>query len=248
MTPTTKIEFSERALKILKQEVEAIAAFHKRVRPQASSAAGALAAACALLNQRGRYCSVTAEHFDRLDFEGIQIIDALDEHLTKAIRALLKAFIEEHRRTPELKALRFLAEKLVVQLQELPPYPVAYMVLGSLHAALKAFQKLIDDGTSFDIEAIEHAFAHFLLGVVDKYVQTRERPGERHHSDIYREYVVVRRLKCGCGEEKYDVTMQALCHGAKGEPFDRLDLQCKACGARRSVTFDLPFFKDLEKM
>jgi hypothetical protein len=53
------------------------------------------------------------------------------------------------------------------------------------------------------------------------------------------------RLKCGCGSEKYDVKLQALCQTGAGEPFDRLDLQCKECGSQRSITFDLPHFRDM---
>ena len=53
------------------------------------------------------------------------------------------------------------------------------------------------------------------------------------------------RLKCACGYEKFDVKLQALCQSPAGDPYDRLDLQCKQCGTQRSITFDLPHFKDM---
>lgn len=243
-----RLELPQQARKIIEQESRAIADLLQECRKRAQAPADAIDALCTLLNLRGRYSSITAEHFDRQDYEGVQIIDALDEALAMTARALLKGFVDRHKRTPDLKALRLVAEKLSAALKELPPYPVAYMVLGAMHAAMNVFQKLVDAGTGHELPALEHSLVHYLLGLVDKYVQTRERPLERHHSDIQREYVVVRRMKCPCGQEQYDVTMQALCHTPEGTPFDRLDLQCKACGARRSITFDLPFFKDLEKM
>jgi hypothetical protein len=70
----------------------------------------------------------------------------------------------------------------------------------------------------------------------------------RHFSDVAREYSVVMRLKCACGAEKYEVKLQALCQTPAGEPFDRLDLQCKDCGKPRSITFDLPHFKDMYQL
>jgi hypothetical protein len=84
-----------------------------------------------------------------------------------------------------------------------------------------------------------------LLSILDKYVTTREKPVTRHFSDVAREYSVVMRLKCACGAEKFDVKLQALCQSSAGEPYDRLDLECKQCGTRRSITFDLPHFKDM---
>lgn len=248
MAAAQKLELSDQARKIIEGEVAALDAALEEAQKRFLTPTDALEAMCVLVNQRGRYSHVTAEHFDRQDFEGIQIIDALDERLAKAVRALLKSFVDRHKRTPDLRALQHVSEHLKTALHELPPYPVGYMVLGTLQAATVAFQKLVGAGASFELSAMEHSLVHFLLGLADRYVQTRERPLERHHSDIQREYIVVRRMKCPCGEEKYQVTMQALCHTERGEPFDRLDLQCKACGARRSVTFDLPFFKDLERM
>jgi len=248
MVQAQKLDLSDQARKIITAQNAGIEGALDEARKRSASPTDALEAMCVLVNQRGRYSSVTAEHFDRQDYEGIQIIDALDESLAKAVRALLKDFVDRHRRTPDLRALKFVAERLKAELHELPPWPVAYMVLGTLQAATVAFQRLVESGPGFDLPALEHSLVHFLLGLADRYVQTRERPLERHHSDIQREYIVVRRMKCPCGEEKYQVTMQALCHTEKSEPFDRLDLQCKGCGARRSITFDLPFFKDLERM
>ncbi len=242
------MEPSEQAGKIVDREGKAIAELLARSRQRTKTPSETLAALCQILNQRGRYSSITGEHFDRQEYDGVQVIDALDESLTKAVRALLKGFVDGHKRTPDLKALRFVAEKVGAGTQELPPYPVAYMVIGTITTALNAFQKLVEAGTTFELPALEHSLVHYLLGLADKYVQTRERPLERHHSDIQREYIVVRRLKCPCGEEKYDVAMQSLCHTKDGKPFDRLDIECKACGSKRSITFDLPYFKDLEKM
>lgn len=245
---TGRIPLSDAARRILDQEERHLTEVLGRERRRAVSAAETLESVCSLMNVRGRYSGVTAEHFDRQDYEGIRIIDALDERLARSIRDVLKGFVDGYKRTPDLKALQLVAEKLSTAIRDLPPYPVAYMILGAVHAAIASFSKIVEGGAKHDPATLEHSLVHTLLGIVDKYVQTRERPLQRHHSDIQREYVVVRRMKCGCGEEKYEVTLQALCHDADGMPYDRLELQCRACGARRTITFDLPYFKDLEKM
>lgn len=242
------LELPELARKIIQQETQKLCAQAEEVRKKTATAAETIEAVCEVLNQRGRYSSITAEHFDRQNYEGILIIDALDEQLARAVRQVLKTFVDRHKKTPDLTILRFVTEKVTGPMKGLPPYPVAYMILGVFHAAITEFGKLASSGAKHPIAAMEHALVHVLLGIVDKYVQTRERPLERHHSDIQREYEVVRRMKCGCGEEKFEVTLQALCHGPAGQPFDRLDLQCKACGARRSISFELPFFRDLERV
>jgi hypothetical protein len=84
--------------------------------------------------------------------------------------------------------------------------------------------------------------------MLDRYVETREKPVTRHFSDVAREHNVVLRLKCGCGQEKYQVRLQALCHAPDGAPYDRLDLQCAHCGSLRVLTFDLPHFRDMVRM
>jgi hypothetical protein len=114
-----------------------------------------------------------------------------------------------------------------------------------LFSSIQAFDAVAAEGHGFDVPTLEIAMVHHLLGILDRYVTTREKPVTRHFSDVAREYSVVMRLKCQCGAEKFDVKLQALCQSSAGEPYDRLDLQCKDCGSKRSITFDLPHFKDM---
>ena len=198
-----------------------------------------------MLNLRARYVGATGEHFSVQDYDGLQVVDALDERLLRSLKALLTAYVERARRKPEAGAIDLLATKLLPGSKELPQYPVGYVVHYLLFSAIQAFDPLAEQGHGFEGPALEIAMVHHLHGILDRYVTTREKPVTRHFSDLAREYSVVMRLKCSCGAEKFDVKLQALCQSSAGEPYDRLDLQCKTCGSKRSITFDLPHFKDM---
>ena len=233
------------AEKILEREGKHIDARVEERRERLSSPAEAIAAAEEIFNLRSRYFGATGEHFGLLELEGIRLIDALDERLLRGIRDLLKAFVEAHpRRIPDLKLLGMLADKMAAGSRPMPQYPIAFMVLFTIRSHFERFQEIVTAKPD-EVPELEHALVHHLLGVADRYVQTRERPVMRHFSDVAREYSVVSRLKCPCGEEKYEVKTQSLCQRSDGSPYDRLDLQCRACGARRSIAFDLPHFKDM---
>lgn len=233
------------AEKILEREGSHIDARVAERKERVSSPAEAIAAAEEIFNLRQRYFGATGEHFGLLELEGIRLIDALDERLLRGIREVLKAFVEAHpRRIPDLKLLGMLADKLAAGSRPMPQYPIAFMVLFAIRNHFERFQE-IASARPDELPELEHALVHHLLGVADRYVQSRERPVMRHFSDVAREYSVVSRLKCPCGEEKYEVKTQSLCQRADGSPYDKLDLQCRACGARRSIAFDLPHFKDM---
>jgi hypothetical protein len=233
------------AEKILEREGSHIDARVAERRERVSSPAEAIAAAEEIFNLRQRYFGATGEHFGLLELDGIRLIDALDERLLRGIREVLKAFVEARpRRIPDLKLLGMLADKLAAGSRPMPQYPIAFMVLYAIRTQFERFQE-IASARPDDLPELEHALVHHLLGVADRYVQSRERPVMRHFSDVAREYSVVSRLKCPCGEEKYEVKTQSLCQRSDGSPYDKLDLQCRACGARRSIAFDLPHFKDM---
>lgn len=235
----------DQAVKILEREGSHIDACVAERRERLATPADAIHATEDIFNLRRRYFGATGEHFGLLDLDGIRLIDALDERLLRAIRDVLKAYVEAHpRRLPDLKTLGMLSEKLSSGSRPMPQYPIGFMVLYTIRSQFDRFQEIASDRPD-DLPELEHALVHHLLGVADRYVQTRERPVMRHFSDVAREYSVVSRLKCACGEEKYEVKTQSLCQRADGSPYDRLDLQCRACAARRSIAFDLPHFKDM---
>jgi len=242
---TDKMELSAQAKKLIDQHSRAIESQADEIAKKLTSAATVIAAACSLLNLRARYVGGAGEHFSVQEYEGIQVVDTLDERLLRAIRAMLSAYAERARKKPDSKALDLLAEKLTPGAKEMPQYPVGYMVHFMLFSTIQAFEPLAEQGHGFEASALEIAMVHHLLSILDKYVTTREKPVTRHFSDVAREYSVVMRLKCACGAEKFDVKLQALCQSSAGEPYDRLDLECKQCGTRRSITFDLPHFKDM---
>jgi len=239
------MELSAQAKKLIDQHSRALETQADEIAKKLTSASTVIAAACSLLNLRARYVGAAGEHFSVQEYEGIQVVDNLDERLLRGIKAMLGAYAERARKKPDPKALELLAEKLTPGAKEMPQYPVGYMVHFMLFSTIQAFEPLSEQGHGFEVPALEIAMVHHLLAILDKYVLTREKPVTRHFSDVAREYSVVMRLKCACGAEKFDVKLQALCQSSAGEPYDRLDLECKQCGTRRSITFDLPHFKDM---
>jgi hypothetical protein len=236
---------SPQARRLIEQHATAISRAAEETARKLTSAASVLSTVCSLLNLRSRYFGATGEHFSVHEYDGIQVVDALDERLLKAARGLLQGYVGRARKKPDPKALVLLEDKLAPGAREMPQYPVAYMIHYMLLSTFQAFDPVVEAGHGFTTAELELAMVHHLLGILEKYVQTREKPVMRHFSDVAREYSVVMRLKCGCGAEKYEVRLQALCQTPSGEPFDRLDLLCKGCSSQRSITFDLPHFKDM---
>jgi hypothetical protein len=243
-----KTEPAPQALKLVEQQGAALAQAAADAGRKLGSAGSAISAACALLNLRARYVGATGEHFSLHEYDGIQVLDALDERLLRELRTMLGAWAERSRRKPDPAAGELLASKLTPGPKEMPPYPIGYMVHYMLVNAVRAFEAVASEGHGFELPVLETALVQHFLAVLDRYVETREKPVTRHFSDVAREHNVVLRLKCGCGQEKYQVRLQALCHGPDGSPFDRLDLQCAHCGALKVITFDLPNFRDMVRM
>src|SRR6185295_4771854 len=149
-----------------------------------TSPATAIAASCSMLNLRARYVGAAGEHFSIQDYDGLQLVDALDERLLRSLKAILAAYAERARRKPDAKALELLVEKLTPGSKELPQYPVGYVVHYMLFSAIQAFDPLAEQGHGFEVPALEIAMVHHLLGILDKYVTTREKPVTRHFSDL----------------------------------------------------------------
>jgi hypothetical protein len=241
------MDLAPRAKKLIQQHSKVIDTAAQEAVRKLTSSTSVLSAVCGLLNLRACYFGATGEHFSVHEYNGIQVIDVLDERLLKAVRVLLQQYVDRARRKPKAEARKFLKEKLSPGIGEIPQYPVGYLVYYMLQSALQSFSPIVEGGHGFQTPVLETAMIHHLLNVLKRYVQTREKPVVRHFSDVAREYSVVMRLKCDCGAEKFDVRLQALCQTASGEPFDRLDLDCQACGSQRTITFDLPHFRDMYK-
>ncbi len=246
--PAQKMDPPPQARKLLDAHARALDVSAEEAARKVASPGAVLTAACALLSQRQRYFGATGEHFSVQEYDGIQIIDLLDERMLRNVRSLLRSYLDRTGKAAEPRAQELLAEKLAPGAKELPQYPVGYMVHYMLVTAVQAFEPVVEEGHGFERPVLEVAMLHHVLAILDKYLQTREKPVTRHFSDVAREYTVVTRLKCACGAEKFEVKLQALCQTAAGEPFDRLDLKCKDCGHERSITFDLPHFKDMYQL
>lgn len=239
---------SPQARKLIEQHSRAIDAAAEEAARKLTSPASALGAVCALLNQRARYFGATGEHFSVHEYDGIQVVDALDERLLKAIAAVLGAYLERAGKKPSPEATAYLEEKLAPGADKIPQYPVGYMAHYMLVRAFQLFEPLAAEGGGLESGDLERAMLHHVQAILRRYVESREKPVTRHFSDVAREYSVVMRLKCPCGAEKYDVKLQALCQTPQGVPYDRLDLQCRDCGSQRSITFSLPHFKDMYRL
>ena len=243
---TEKMTLSPRARKLQAQFELALEGAEREVARRHGTASSLLSSVCHLLNQRARYMGGMGEHFDVTEYDAIQVVDALDERLMRAVHEILSKHVKKRKRKPKAGAVELLSKKLVAGAKDIPQYPVAYTIFYLMTVAFKAFDPVVRDRRSgFTAPELENAMISHLLALVDKYVQSRDKPLMRHFSDVAREYSVVMRLKCECGGERYEVRLQALCQTPGGEPFDRLDLVCGDCNGQRSITFDLPHFKDM---
>jgi len=243
-----RFELPDQARKIRDREAAHLERCATEEAARADRPPAALEAVCRVLSQRQRYMGAMGEHFSVQDLEGILVVDYLDERLLRAVLQVLQAYRERAGGGASPETAGRVQEAIDPVLRELPPYPVGYVVLYHVRRSFERFYELGRQHANGRHAELEHAFACVLLEAVERYVRTRELPVQRHFSDVEREYSSVRRLKCGCGEEKYEVALQSL-HAPEGAtPFDRLDLRCGRCGAKRTVTFDLPAFRDMYQL
>lgn len=244
MTPEPGLD----AARILERESHHLQERAAEAAQRTSSPAGVLAAVADLLSLRSRYFGIAGEHLGVQEFEGIRVVDALDERLLRAVHDVLRRFVDKHRENPPSeKVMAKLAKRFAGAVPEGPKYPVGYVVLFAMRTLYERFQEAAD-AEGGDLEELERGMIHYLTGLADRYVQSRERPVVRHLSDVERELAVVRRMKCACGEEKFEVRRQAFEQDPGGAHLDRLDLRCRSCGAERTVAFELPHFKDVYQL
>lgn len=241
-----RFELPEQARKIRDREAAEIGRQVAALREAPpSTAEEMLSAVCRILNVRSRYMGAVGEHYSVQDLEGLLVVDVLDELLVRAVRNALKEWIDRLQRTPSTRSVASVAERFAPDLRQLPQYPVAFMILYLMRRSFDGFEEFLEESGGTETSELEHAFAHYLLGFTDRYVQSRERPAQRHFSDVEREYSIVGRLKCSCGETKHRVLSQSLQTTGTDECYDELDIQCDACGKKRAITVELPNYKDL---
>ena len=241
-------ELPEQARKIRDREAKEIARRTAEALSESPSATAALSIVCKLLSLRQAYLGSVGEHYSVQDLEGILVVDELDDKLLRGILDVLHSVEKQAKQPPAKPAEAFLEQKLPRVVREMPQYAVAFVLLYMMRNAFGEFEKLLEEEHEVTPAELERAFARFLVDLVERYIETRDRPVQRHLSDVDREYSAVGRMKCKCSEEKYKVTMQSLHFAGDGKAFDRLDLLCGNCGNRRTVTFDLPYFKDMYQL
>lgn len=234
--------------KIVDEEGQYIDALAESLLRRSATSREAIAAACELMNGRQRYFGKAGEYFSVQDVDGIDIVDTLDERLLSAIHSVISAIRKSGERDPGKEAMTLLADKLLLSAKQLPPYPVAYMLLYVLREMLEKFESFADQQNLFPLEECEEGIVVHIDNIVGSYVRNRTTPVMRHFGDVAREYSVVNRLKCPCGEEKYEVTMQTLCLDKDGGHYDRLDVTCGNCSRKKTFNFALPNFKDISTM
>jgi hypothetical protein len=203
---------------------------------------------CGLMSLRQRYMAAMGEYYSVQQMEGILVVDHLDEQLLRSMRRIAIAYAERMKNPIPGRASEFLQRTLPASARTLPQYPVAYSVLFVIREAMERFPEVLEQADGVEEADLQRALIDTLQGMISRYIRTRELPVQRHFSEVEREYMSVSRLRCKCGEEKFEVVMQAL-HAPDGHvPYDQLDLQCSNCGYRRTITFDLPHFQDMNQL
>ena len=231
-------------LKLIARESASIARFSGTLPPAFPTSLEVIGALLAALSQRQRYFALIGEHFSVFGFDGIIAMDELDEALLRVAQEIL-------RRRPAADVDASAEEAIVEEFAKLPAlekHPVGYMVLFMVRKMFEGFDDVLTRLGLDEDEARPPYEAEMLKRValvVDSYVGSRRTPVVRHFSDLRREYWVVARMHCRCGQPKYEVKMQSLVTGPEGAHVDRLDVKCGACGDTQALEFPLPHFGDL---
>ncbi len=230
--------------KLVERESAAIARGLAALPAAFPSSREAIGALLATLSQRQRYFAMIGEHFSVFGFDGIVAMDRLDEEVLRAAQEVLK---RRPAADADPKAEAELQEEFS-KLPELEKHPVGYMVLFMARKMFEGFDDVLTQEGLDEDEArqpYENELLKRIALVIDSYVTSRSTPVARHFSDLRREYWVVARMHCKCGQPKYEVKMQSLVTGAEGMHLDRLEVKCGACGDAQALEFPLPHFGDL---
>ncbi|KAF0246480.1 MAG: hypothetical protein FD180_661 [Planctomycetota bacterium] len=230
--------------KLVERESAAIARGVAALPPAFAASREAIGALLASLSQRQRYFALIGEHFSVFGFDGIVAMDRLDEVLLRAVQEVLK-------RRPAAEANERAESGLAEEFGKLPAlekHPVGYMVLFAARKMFEGFDNVLTQ-LGLDEDDARQPYENELLKrvafLVDAYVTSRSTPVARHFGDLRREYWVVARMHCRCGQPKYEVKMQSLVTAPDGAHMDRLDVKCGACGDVQALEFPLPHFGDL---
>jgi len=238
----SKLELSEHAHRILKEELAELEHIYNSIAEYTSTSTDAISGICSILNKRSRYFGIVGEHFSVQDFDGITVIDTLDECLVRYIHKIAMAHLESRTTSISESISIDIKTRMLPNATEMPRYPAGYRILHVIREYIRLFDTQAHDKELNDVCG---AFINVISGIASAYIRTRDIVNVRHFSDVAREYDVVSRLKCKCGKEKFQVKLQKLVNSDLGTPYDSLDLECRACGHQRSVTFDLPHLSDL---
>jgi hypothetical protein len=230
--------------KLVERESAAIARGVAALPAAFTASREAIGALLASLSQRQRYFAMIGEHFSVFGFDGIVAMDQLDETLLRAAQEVLKRRPAADPDPAAEAALKEEFDKLPV----LEKHPVGYMVLFAARKMFESFDNVLTT-LGLDEDEARQPYENELLKrvalLVDGYVLSRSTPVARHFGDLRREYWVVARMHCKCGQPKYEVKMQSLVSGPGGEHMDKLDVKCGACGDTQALEFPLPHFGDL---
>ncbi|OHB77770.1 MAG: hypothetical protein A2Z34_02135 [Planctomycetes bacterium RBG_16_59_8] len=236
----------EMARKLLEREGEHIRTIAERIRQQSGTPREILSGVCELLNARQRYFGQTGEHFSVQDPEGIEIVDTLDEALLISIHLTIDSFRSKQTAEPVADAMKLIEETLKENEKQLPPYPVAFMVMFVIRDIFERVGAAANRQSVVGTEEVEKGIIATVGNIINGYVRNRMTPVMRHFGDVAREYSVVSRLKCpACKVEKYEVALQTLCTDKEGHHYDKVEIKCSECDGTRTIHFALPHFKDI---
>jgi hypothetical protein len=231
---------------IVQQEKEHIDARTAEILAEKPNAAGVIVGCGQLIQCRQRYQALIGEHTTVRSVTGLGLLDRLDEQVVRGMHRITRDHIERCRPAPAA-AVRSTVEKEFVWLFDVE-FPVADMVMRSYVSAMNHYAgRLREQPPSSDMHERIAALVLIVDARLGRYVAQRDTPVHRHHSDVAREYAVVARLGCHCpADGPLEVEQQSLHTDGEGGHYDRLDVVCKACGARQTIDFPLPYFADLQ--
>lgn len=205
-------------------------------------------AASQLLEARRAYLARVGEHFGLEEWEGIELVDRLDEHLLRVTHQILSGAGKTGKHSSDA-AIHPIFQKTLAEFWKATRTPVAFMVIAQLGRLQKESEVLLKsppDGLS--PREILALLVDSQIALVGEYLRTRDTPVQRHFSEVSREYAVLARLQCECQSVGFELERQQLVRGEEGVYEDVLDAVCRKCRARRTVRFPLRYFSDLSSI
>jgi hypothetical protein len=235
---------------IIETESQLLTTYARTLAPDAADRATALEAISWVLAER-RAIQVSLRRFFPIDgLEGMQICDAVDDSLARAIHLVARTYARAHPPSPPADTTGALAlfRGQIAASPGVGDVPVPFSTIAAVKYGLDA---LADSRqTGHNAVAAEIAFLHYVDDITGRFIGARRTLRQRHAAEMRNEDWVLARLRCSdCGAQDWDpgALFMKIKQGTS-DYYHTRELTCRKCGRVMTWDYFLPSFSIMNRI